>query len=153
MSKTKGRQLLAKTMEAGLLLALPILSHFLLPIATIVTKPYIYLGVGLMVVGLVIANWAASAFRRARTSFQLQGESSALTTSGPFRFSRNPMYVSMVIWLVGLAVLLGSLTPFLFPVLLLLGANYLIIPLEERRMEQTFGAQYVEYKQRVRRWL
>jgi protein-S-isoprenylcysteine O-methyltransferase Ste14 len=59
----------------------------------------------------------------------------------------------MLIWLVGLAVLLGSLTAFLFPIVLFLLANFLIIPPEERNMEQTFGEQYVEYRGRVRRWL
>lgn len=120
---------------------------------TVVHKPYTYLGIALMLLGLVMANWAAITFRKVKTSFQLHGESSALTTSGPFRFSRNPMYLSMLIWLAGLAVLLGSLTPFLFPILLLLLANFLIIPLEERNMGQRFGTEYAEYKRRVRRWL
>ena len=74
-------------------------------------------------------------------------------TSGPFRFTRNPMYLGMLIWLTGLAVLLGSLMAFLFPILLFLLANSLIIPLEERLMEETFGESFLDYKRRVRRWL
>jgi protein-S-isoprenylcysteine O-methyltransferase Ste14 len=76
-----------------------------------------------------------------------------LMTGGPFGFSRNPMYLGMLIWLVGLAILLGSLIAFLFPILLFLLANFLLIPTEERRMEHQFGKQYVAYRQRVRRWL
>ncbi len=95
----------------------------------------------------------AASFRKVGTSYQLHGESSALTTSGPFRISRNPMYLAMVIWLVGLSVLLGSLTAFLFPILLFLAANFLIIPPEERNMEQMFGEQYAKYRRHVRRWL
>lgn len=106
-----------------------------------------------MLLGLALAIWAAMTFRRAGTSFQLHGESSTLTTSGPFRISRNPMYLSMLTWLSGLAVLLGSLTAFLFPILLFLAVNFLIIPLEERNMERLFGELYTEYKQGVRRWL
>ena len=153
MSRTKGRQVVSRTVETTILLALPILSHYLFPMMIIVSKPYTYLGVSLMLLGLALAIWAAMAFRRVGTSFQLHGESSVLATSGPFRISRNPMYLAMLIWLVGLAVLLGSLTAFLFPILLFLMANFLMIPLEERNMEKMFGEQYAEYKRCVRRWV
>jgi protein-S-isoprenylcysteine O-methyltransferase Ste14 len=61
--------------------------------------------------------------------------------------------VGMLIWLLGLAVLLGSLTALLFPILLFLIINFLIIPVEEKRMERVLGEQFIEYKGRVRRWL
>jgi protein-S-isoprenylcysteine O-methyltransferase Ste14 len=140
-------------MEVGILLVLPVLSHYLFPVMTIVPKKYTYLGIALMLLGLAIATWAARTFRSAKTSFQLHGESRVLTTSGPFRISRNPMYLAMLIWLVGLASLLGSLAAFLFPALLLLMSNFLLIPIEEKHMERTFGKQYAEYKKCVRRWL
>jgi protein-S-isoprenylcysteine O-methyltransferase Ste14 len=73
-------------------------------------------------------------------------------TSGPFRFSRNPMYLGMLSWLIGLAVLLGSLIVFLFPILFFLLANFLVIPLEERDMKRIFKERFIEYKRRVRRW-
>jgi protein-S-isoprenylcysteine O-methyltransferase Ste14 len=63
------------------------------------------------------------------------------------------MYLGKLIWVVGLAVLLGSLIVFLFPVLFFVFANLVIVPLEERRMEQMLGEQFIEYKRRVRRWL
>ncbi|MBW2219264.1 MAG: isoprenylcysteine carboxylmethyltransferase family protein [Deltaproteobacteria bacterium] len=153
MSRTKNGQAVARTVEIAILLVLPILFHYLFPILIIVPKPYTYLGIALMLPGLALAIWAAMTFQRVGTSFQLHGESSVLTTSGPFRISRNPMYLAMLIWLVGLAVLLGSLTVFLFPILFLMLANFLMIPLEERNMEQMFGGQYTEYKQCVRRWV
>ncbi len=153
MGRTKGRRIAARTVKAAILLALPILSHYLFPIMTIVPRPYTYLGLALMLLGLALATWAAMTFRRVGTSFQLHGESSVLVASGPFRISRNPMYLGTLIWLVGLAVLLGSLTTFLFAILLFLVANFLIIPLEERNMEGLFEEQYAEYKRRVRRWL
>jgi protein-S-isoprenylcysteine O-methyltransferase Ste14 len=61
--------------------------------------------------------WAADLFHRAGACFQLNRESSVLVTSGPFRFSRNPMYLGMLIWLLGMPVLLGTLSTSLFPVL------------------------------------
>jgi protein-S-isoprenylcysteine O-methyltransferase Ste14 len=153
MNRTKGGRSVARTVEAAILLVLPVLSHYLFPLMIIVPKPYTYLGIALMLIGLALATWAAMAFRKVGTSFQLQGGTSALTTSGPFRISRNPMYLAMLIWLLGLAVLLGSLITFLFPILLFLVANFLLIPLEERNMQKSFREKYAEYKRDVRRWL
>jgi len=153
MNRTKGHLIIARTVGTAILLGLPILSHCLLPIMPIVPKPYTYLGIALMPLGLAIGILAAMTFRRIGASFQLPGKSSTLATSGPFRISRNPMYLSMLIWLAGLAVFLGSLSTLLFPILLFLTANFLIIPLEEQDMEGVFGERYLEYKQRVRRWL
>jgi protein-S-isoprenylcysteine O-methyltransferase Ste14 len=153
MSRTKGHLIIARTLGAAILLGLPILSHYLLPIMPIVPKPYTYLGIALMLLGLALGILSAMTFRRIGASFHLHGKSSTLATSGPFRISRNPMYLSMLIWLAGLAGFLGSLSTFLFPILLFLTANFMIIPLEEQDMEGVFGERYLEYKQRVRRWL
>lgn len=153
MRRTKNGRTVARTVEIAILLALPILFHYLFPILIIVRKPYTYLGIALMLPGLALATSAAKTFRKVGTSYQLHGRSSALTTSGPFRISRNPMYLAMVIWIVGLAVLLGSLIAFLFPIFLFLVTNFVLIPQEERSMEKMFGEQYAEYKRRVRRWL
>jgi protein-S-isoprenylcysteine O-methyltransferase Ste14 len=153
MNGAKGGRSVARAVEAAILLVLPVLSHYLFPMMIIVPKPYTYLGIVLMLIGLALATWAAMAFRKAGASFQLQGEASALTTSGPFRISRNPMYLAMLIWLLGLAVLLGSLITFLFPILLFVVANFLLIPLEERNIEKMFREKYAEYKRHVRRWL
>ena len=139
MSRTKHYRGVAKTVEAATLLALPILTHYLFPLIIIVSKPYSYLGVAVMLLGLALATWASMTFRRVGTGFQLQRESPALATSGPFRISRNPMYLGMLLWLVGLAVLLGSLTAFLFPLLLFLVSNFGLIPIEEKNMEEMFG--------------
>ena len=153
MRRTEGGRPLARVLETAILLVLPILSHYLFPVILIVPRPYTYLGLALMLLGLALATWTAMTFRKIGTSYRLHGKSSGLATSGPFRMSRSPMYLAMLIWLVGLAVLLGSLTAFLFPILFFLAANYLIIPAEERKMEQMFGEQYVRYRWHVRRWL
>jgi protein-S-isoprenylcysteine O-methyltransferase Ste14 len=103
MSRTKGHLIIARTLGAAILLGLPILSHYLLPIMPIVPKPYTYLGIALMLLGLALGILSAMTFRRIGASFQVHGKSSTLVTSGPFRISRNPMYLSMLIWLAGLA--------------------------------------------------
>jgi protein-S-isoprenylcysteine O-methyltransferase Ste14 len=153
MPETKGRQKVSRLIETVILIALPIVCHYLLPITRIIPKPYTYLGIVLMLLGVILSMWGSSKFRRAGASYQLKGESSVLVTSGPFRISRNPLYLAMLFWLLGMAVLLGSLTPFLFPVLLFIIANFFMIPIEERQLEQTMGQPYLDYKMRVRRWL
>jgi len=150
---TKTHTTSARIVEVAILLALPILFHYVIPVRTVIAAPYSYPGAVLMLLGLAVSTWGSMEFRKAGTGLLLRGGGSALVTSGPFRFSRNPMYLGMLVWVLGLAVLLGSLSVFLFPVLLFLLAELYIIPLEEKAMGQTFGDTYVEYKARVRRWL
>ena len=152
MAESKGRRTISRVVETTILIALPIVCHFLFPLAILVTRPYTYFGILLMLLGLALATWTSTTFRRAGASYQLKGESSVLMSTGPFRISRNPMYLGMLIWLLGLAVLLGSLTAFLFPILFFLTASFLLIPVEETRMEKTLGERFIDYRSRVRRW-
>ena len=154
MQKTKvGHRVGARIVEVAILVALPITCHYVIPVMTVVPGSYSDLGLVLMLVGLALMTWVSMLFRGVGTSLQSHGGSPVLVTSGPFRFTRNPMYLGKLIWVVGLAVLLGSLIVFLFPVLFFVFANLVIVPLEERRMEQMLGEQFIEYKRRVRRWL
>jgi protein-S-isoprenylcysteine O-methyltransferase Ste14 len=150
--KGRGHRASARILEVAILIALPILFHYLIPVMIVIPKPYSYLGVALMLLGFVLMAWAAMLFRKVGTNFQLYGGGSVLITSGPFRLSRNPMYLGMLIWLIGLAILLGSLITFLFPALFFLLANFLLIPLEEKDIEQKAGKEFIEYKRHVRRW-
>jgi len=153
MSRTKDRRSSSGIVELVILIALPVLLHRLIPVKALIPAPYTYLGFVPMLLGLALMIRTAQSFRKAGARYQLQRESAALMTSGPFGFSRNPMYLGMLIWLVGLAVLLGSLTAFFFPILFFLLANLVLIPTEERRMEQLFGEQFIEYRRDVRRWV
>ena len=148
----RGHRSSARIIEVLLLIGLPILLHFLYPIVTIFPKPYGYLGILVMALGLAIQSQAAKLFREVGASFSLEGDSSSLVTSGPFRHSRNPIYLGMLLWLFGLAILLGSLSAFVFPAFVFLLANFVLIPMEERSMHEKFGEAYLEYKSRVRRW-
>ena len=77
----------------------------------------------------------------------------ALVASGPFRFSRNPMYLGSLFVGVGAALLAGTWPMWLVPATLVLLQNFVIIPFEERSMERTFGDAYNAYRARVRRWI
>ena len=77
----------------------------------------------------------------------------ALVTTGPYRITRNPMYVGMACIFIGLTFAFGTLWPLAVLPFVLLAIDRLIIAREEPYLERLFGAEYLEYKQRVRRWL
>ena len=127
--------------------------HYALPITRLVSPPYIYSGVVLIVAGIAIATVASGAFRRAGTPVVPFEPSTALITDGLYRVTRNPMYLGLLLTLAGVAILCGTLGAFLpLPVFFWILRSQFVIP-EERFLEGIFGAQYLDYKRRVRRWL
>ena len=80
-------------------------------------------------------------------------EPTSLVTTGPFRYSRNPIYLGMASVLFGVAVLQGTLVAFAFPALFVMVIQFFIIPGKERKLENLFGELYREYKKSVRRWI
>jgi protein-S-isoprenylcysteine O-methyltransferase Ste14 len=136
-------------MFVGLMLGL----HWCAPVAIVIPWPLHWAGGVLIVAGLALANWHARLFRRIGTNINTFDDPGKLTTEGFFGRSRNPMYLGMVVCLVGAAVMLGSLSPWVGPVGFFAIANFWYVPLEERAMARMFGLAYAEYQQRVRRWL
>ena len=110
---------------------------------------------GLALAGSVIALAGLVEFRRARTTFNPldPARASALVTTGIYRVTRNPMYLGMLLVLLGLAVWLGNAAPFVVPPLSVLLLNQLQIRPEERILRERFGAHYARYAGRVRRWV
>jgi len=100
-----------------------------------------------------LGGWGLLTFRRMGTTHEPNGTASALLTSGPFRFSRNPLYLALSATLVGFALLLDSAwIVILVPVLVLL-LDRLVIAREEVRLRTQFGEVYLAYARRVRRWI
>jgi protein-S-isoprenylcysteine O-methyltransferase Ste14 len=100
-----------------------------------------------------LAIWASAAMHHAGTRINPLRPVTTLVTSGPFRYSRNPLSVSLVLLYLGLAFQINSLWPlFLFPVLLIFN-HYGITLREERYLESKFGDTYRQYRTTVRRWL
>ena len=113
-------------------------------------------GVVVAVGGLSFAMWGLREFGRARTTFDPHrlDETSALVTSGAYRFSRNPMYVGLAALLAGFGLVLGEVLALVFGVLLFVVLlTVLQIRPEERMLSAKFGAEYETYRSRVRRWL
>lgn len=112
-----------------------------------------WLAVGLIALGLVVEMWAAGQFRKAGTNVVPWAPSTALVTSGPFRFSRNPMYLGFAVTYLGLAVGLDSLAAAVLLAPCLWVMSWGVIAREERYLEARFGEPYRAYRRSVRRWL
>ena len=110
-------------------------------------------GLGAAALGLLGVALSFRLFRRAGTHVEPYKPTEALIMTGPYRFSRNPIYVSMSLLYVGIAVLLDSLwvVALLIPTLVVM--RYGVIAREERYLERKFGDDYRRYKAQVRRWL
>ena len=119
-----------------------------------VTHPGVSITGGvLFVIGAAIAGWGLLTFRRARTTTVPGRESSQLVTWGPYRFSRNPMYVGLVLAYLGEAGILRQVWPVFLLLLTVAYINWVVIPVEEGKLKEVFGEVYEQYRARVRRWL
>ena len=131
-----------------------VLLHFLLwPITLLPIVPARIIGGALFVAAGVLANRAQRAMTRAGTNIFPTQPALALVTDGPFRFTRNPLYVAasgvylaVAFWVDGLVLFV--LFPFVFILL-----QYAIVLPEERYLDTKFGDTYRAYRHRVRRWL
>lgn len=132
---------------------LEILLHYQFPVASVIAAPWKWSGIGLIALGILIIASPALSFRRSDTTIIPFQESSSLVVSGMFRVTRNPMYLGMVTILTGVAVLTGSLSPFVMPILFVPVLNRRVIRHEEVMLEQAFGDEYRDYMKQVRRWL
>jgi protein-S-isoprenylcysteine O-methyltransferase Ste14 len=114
---------------------------------------YLVAGAVLFCVGAALAGWGWMIFHRAGTT-RIPGKlSTTLVTWGPYRFTRNPMYVGLSIAYLGEAGLLGHVWPILLLPVVLGYINALVIPVEEARLREVFGDEYDRYRSRVRRWI
>lgn len=125
---------------------LPLIGPTARSTATLVGWLVVALGAGLSVWGLVT-------FRGAGTPIRPDRPASMLVRHGPFRFSRNPMYVGLCLVYLGVTLLLNSLWTVLFLPLVIATLYLTVIRHEERYLASTFGIAYDEYRRRVRRWL
>ena len=107
----------------------------------------------LFTLGAAIAGWALVIFRKNRTT-TVPGKSSAkLVTWGPYRFTRNPMYVGLTFAYLGEAGLLRQIWPVLVLPLTIAYLNWTVIPVEEARLREVFHEHYDQYRTLVRRWI
>jgi len=134
---------------AGLMVAV----HALLPLARVVPAPLNQSGWALIAAAVLINLSAARTFRRRGTPISPVAAPQTVATDGVYGISRNPMYMGMLLALIGVAVLLGSLAPLPVPALFAWYVDRRFIAREEAVLAQRFGGDYADYRSRVRRWL
>jgi protein-S-isoprenylcysteine O-methyltransferase Ste14 len=127
--------------------------HVLSPAGTVLHFPYRLLGAVALIAGFGIMMAAWVLFQRQRTAICPTCAATTLVMTGPYRWTRNPMYLGMVLLLCGAGFFLGTVIAFLAPLAFYIIVNEFFIPYEERSLELIFGDGYRAYQARVRRWL
>jgi protein-S-isoprenylcysteine O-methyltransferase Ste14 len=134
-------------------LALTAALRWLCPIRMLFSMPWSLLGIVPILVGLLSGILGVYQFRKAGTVIRPFREATTLVTTGPFRYTRNPMYLGLVLVLIGAWMLLGALSPLLGVVIFVVTADRWYIQVEEEMLRQKFGAEFDNYCSTVRRWI
>lgn len=122
-------------------------------IAPIAGPSHLGAGIAVFLAGLAFAGWAIASFRRAGTNVETRKPSTTVVSVGPYRYTRNPIYVGMALGIVGVGLAAGSAWTILMVVPFLALIDRGVIAREERYLSTKFGATYDDYRARVRRWI
>ncbi len=106
-----------------------------------------------LILGFAILLWAFLHFKKKNAEIHTFRQPKGLITDGPFRFSRNPMYLGFFLLLLAAAFAVNTWCALLAPLGFLLASMFWYIPHEERRMRSTFGTAYDDYAWKTRRWI
>ena len=136
-----------------LCVALMGLLRWLWPIRMLSPFPYNLLGLVPLLLGLGVGIAGALTFRRAKTNIRPFKEADKLVTEGPFRYTRNPMYLGLSLVLAGIWLLLGALSPLLGMLIFVVTADRWYIAFEEHMLQRKFGPAFDAYRAKVRRWI
>jgi protein-S-isoprenylcysteine O-methyltransferase Ste14 len=134
------------------LLAMYVLDRWL-PIASLLPPPFHRLGLVFVVPGILILLQSGASFLKAKTGMLPFSEATTLVTGGMYCYTRNPMYLGMVLFLLGVAVYLGSLGALIPVAAFVWIIDRLFIRNEEIFLIGIFGDEFREYMKRVRRWV
>jgi protein-S-isoprenylcysteine O-methyltransferase Ste14 len=130
-----------------------IILNFAFPLVVIMNSPWKYLGIPLIVFGIVLNIWTDNLLKKFKTTVKPDQKPTVFIDSGSFKINRHPMYLGMFLILVGISLILGSITAFISPVIFIIITEIKFIPMEEKNMEKSFGEKYLKYKKKVRRWI
>jgi protein-S-isoprenylcysteine O-methyltransferase Ste14 len=112
------------------------------------------LGIVILAAGIALGPfWGFQTMRSADTTVRPDRAATKLVTDGPFRYSRNPLYVALTLMYAGIAIIANSLWALLLLIPVVLFMTAFVISREEAHLQRTFGEEYERYRARVRRWL
>jgi len=127
--------------------------HFTFPGIKLIPLPWNLFGLILLIIGLALNIIADGVFRKAGTSVKPLQESTKLLTDDVYSISRHPMYLGFVLILIGVAILLSSLTPWVIIPIFAVLMEVVFVQVEECMPGEKFGSAWLEYKKKVRRWI
>ncbi|MCA9408096.1 MAG: isoprenylcysteine carboxylmethyltransferase family protein [Candidatus Omnitrophica bacterium] len=127
--------------------------HILLKPLKIIPSPYHWFGLIDGVFGFALMMWAHQLFVKGGTPVRHNEQPMTIVTQGPYKYSRNPMYIGGLVMLGGMAVFIGTRPFLLFPFMLFIVLDRVFIPWEEQRMTELFGEEFRQYCESVPRWL
>lgn len=130
-----------------------LLVHFVVPIRHVIPWPWNLLGILPLLFGILINLAADRAFKQADTTVKPFQESSVLVQKGAFRLTRNPMYVGFIALLLGMSILLRSVSPYIVVVAFAVLIDIMFIRVEERMLAAKFGDEWTRYRASVRKWI
>jgi len=137
---------------AGFLLA-ALLLHLVLPLPAPLLNVVRGLGAVAIALGLFLGAFAVWRMMQMHTPVSPHRPATTLVTDGPYRLTRNPIYLGFFLVFLGFTFLAGTLWGLVLSPLVPITVNYLIIGAEEAYLQARFNGQYTQYKSRVRKWL
>ena len=137
----------------GGFLVFGIVIHFVYPVTVLPRPLNSLLGTPLILTSVLIVVSAFRTLRRGETTFDVRKSTTNIVSDGVFQYSRNPMYLSMLLLYMGLAFLINSFWILAETIPLAVVIQKGVIEREERYLERKFGEEYLRYKTRVRRWI
>jgi len=130
-----------------------IVLHYFAPISRWLNYPWRYVGIVIIALGFSLSLGSGIFFRKLGTNPRPGSKANLLVTKGPFRYTRNPMYLGLITMLIGISILLGTFSSLIpIPILFIILHTQFVLR-EEKWMEEWFGESYVEYKSKTPRWL
>lgn len=136
-----------------LALGLGLWAHYLWPIPLWPGRPTWIAGVAMLAGSLCVTFWAHDVLAKAKTTIRPDRATSALVTSGPFSWSRNPLYLAMCGAALSASLFVNGVAPAATAAILWTALNSFVIPREEHHLATRFPGEFAAYRARVRRWL
>lgn len=112
-----------------------------------------FAGIICITVGIGLFLWATKLLRKHKTTLRPHGKPSKLVTHGPYRFSRNPIYLGFLMISIGTVLLFANVLAFVGPLIFFVFISTFVIPVEERMLTKVFGKSYTSYNKKIRRWI
>jgi protein-S-isoprenylcysteine O-methyltransferase Ste14 len=126
--------------------------YFLVKELNVIPFPFNLLGLLIAFSGFVLAGKAHELFNKHKTTLEMN-ISNHLIHEGVFKRTRNPMYIAMFLFLFGISFSFGNLISIGLSILFIIIIAVVFVPSEEKMLTETFGRQYLDYKNKTRRWI